>query len=488
MRKIFLVFIIFCMMGLLCVQKIYTEDMENDSLIYPEFSQMISMDFKNADISDVLKILSKQSNLNFIASKEIAKIRVTLFLENVPVEEALERILNANDLTYEIAPGSDIFIVKPLEKLDKELRTRIYRLKYASVSSSKINSTITIDGGSSSSSKGGIVAAVKSVISKDGTLVEDPRTNSMIITDSPLQFPIIEQTITRLDVPIPQILIEVEMLDVAKNSTDELGIKYGATPLNMYGPQREHLYPFNQNNVLSSEAKDFTFDSQFTAGVMDLSGLAASIQFLKSKTDTKSLARPRILTLNNETAEIKISTDEAIGLNSTTDSSEGVATQSLEAERVETGVFLTVTPQVNMLTGEITMAISPKVIEARTGASFEGKSFKDPEERGSNSILKVKDGETIVIGGLLRSSVSDVKTGLPWLQNWPILRMFFSHRNKSEEERELLIFITPHIIEDDTYGSQRIKTDATIIREQNIPPARLQEIKKALTVAEEMNI
>src|SRR3989338_3563717 len=118
---------------------------ETNYFLNPEYSKTISMDFKDASLNDVLKVFSQQSELNFIADQSVIDRKITLFLDQVPVEEALERILQANNLTYEIQSGSNVFIVKPLLTPAKELITRVYHLKYATVASSKLNNTITID-------------------------------------------------------------------------------------------------------------------------------------------------------------------------------------------------------------------------------------------------------------------------------------------------------------------------------------------------------
>ncbi len=435
---------------------------------YPDSGKKISMDFKDADLNDVLRIFSHQSGLNFIASTDITNKKITLFLNNVSVEEALERILHANDLTYEMEPGNGIFIVKTLEKTAKDLLTRIYRLKYATTASSKLNKTISISAatgiaggggssggggapatGGSSSGGSGIVSALQLVLSSSGHIVEDARTNSLVITDIPSQFPVIEQTLARLDVPVPQILIEVQMLDVSKDTADKIGVKYGDTPLKFNGAQRDVVYPWDQNHLLQ---KGFTFASpQYRVGTIDASGLTAMLQFLTTQTDTKNLARPRILTLNNETAEIKISTDEAVGVTTQQSSSGGSSLSSVTAERVQTGIFLTVTPQANLLTGEITLAVAPRVIQARAGTILgsNGQPFKDPEERGSQSILKVYSGDTIMLGGLMRTDYSNTITKLPILGDIPLIGGAFRHKDKDSKERELIIFITPHIITDD---------------------------------------
>ncbi len=464
--------------------------------IYPEYSKTISMDFKDAALIDVLKILSQQSGLNFVGSQEVANRRITLFLNNVPVEEALERILSANGLMYELESGSGIFIVKPNDKPTKNTITRVYRLKHASVSNSKINKTLNISGNSGSSSgstaagagagspSGGLISALKSVLSSSGNLIEDPRTNSLIISDYPAQFALIEQTLARLDVPIPQILIEVEMLDVSKNTADLLGVKFGDTPLTFTGAERDHVYPWNQNQLLR---KGLIEDPQYRVGTISAAGLIMTLNFLRTQTDTKNLARPRILTLNNEMAEIKISTSEAIGVSQKSSGTGGETTTVQEAERVQTGVFLTVTPQANLLTGEITMAITPKVIQARTGATFQGTTFKDPEERGTQSLLRVKNGDTIVLGGLVRTDVSHTITKLPFLGDLPVIGRVFRHNDEAEVERELIIFITPHILAEDgtilSAQAQKVSFNP-ISREQDIPAHRKQEIDKALLIIE----
>ena len=415
-------------------------------------SKTISMDFKEAKLPDVLKIFSQQSGLNFIASTEVADATVDLYLDKVPVEEALERILSANGLAYDLKSGSNVFVVKKLIQPEKKLMTRVYHLKQATVSSSKLNKTLskftyenTNNNSSSSNSSdpekkaadSGMIAAIQAILTAEGKVIEDPRTNSLIITDIPNQFPTIEQTIARLDVRTPQILIEVEMLDVNKKTADLLGPKWGDTPVTFAGAQKDGLAPFDQRKAITD---GFTFaDPQYRVGTVSFQGLAFALQFLRTNTDTKNLARPRILTLNNETAEIRIKTDEAIGLNSTT-SQDGAVTVN-QAERAETGIFLKVTPQANTVTGEITMAIEPKVIQARTGESFGGQTFKDPEERGTKSVLRIRDGDTIILGGLLRTNVEEVRTQVPIISRIPFIGSAFRHKDKKEEERELIIFM-----------------------------------------------
>ncbi|HLD88470.1 MAG TPA: secretin N-terminal domain-containing protein, partial [Candidatus Omnitrophota bacterium] len=267
-------------------------------------SRKVSMDFKDAALMDVLKIFSQQSGMNFIAAQDVSARKVTLFMENIPVKDALDKILDANDLTYTMDPDSDVFIVRSKPSSKGETVTRVYPLKYASVPSSKIKNTISItnnapssslgssslssgissmglSGSSSSGNSGGIFAAVKAVLSKSGTLVEDARTNSLIVTDVESQFGLIEITIAKLDVPVPQILIEVEMLDVSKVTSDLMGVKFGNSPFSFKGASKDTFIPFDQREILNEGGT-----VAYTSGTISTVGMTAVVNFLRTRLDT----------------------------------------------------------------------------------------------------------------------------------------------------------------------------------------------------------
>jgi type II secretory pathway component GspD/PulD (secretin) len=457
--------------------------LEESHFVKSEYTKKISMDLKDASLIDVLKIFSKQSGKNFIAGEGAVGKKITLFIENISVEEALEKILEANELTYEMKEGSDIFVVKPIAKTEDALTTWVFPLTHATVPSSKLNSTIDLKG--TTAATGGIVAAVKGVMSKAGVIVEDARTNSLIITDKPEKFAIIKETIAKLDVQVPQILIEVEMLDVSKGTTDKMGLKLGsesASFVTFEGAKKETYYPFNQSSLLKKETSDSFPQPKYEVGTISASGMTAALDFIRSQRDTKNLARPRILTLNNETAEIKISTDEAIGITKSTDTAASSAPETETAERVQTGVFLTVTPQANVETNEIIMAVYPKVIQATQSAEF--SQFKDPEERGTQSILRVKNGETIIIGGLMRTNDSNKIQKVPFLGDIPLLGGAFRHKEKTGSTRELIIFITPHILDENNKYLLK-KGVPTVQAAAEDLSLRTDEIQKALSSMEQ---
>jgi len=473
--------------------------------IDPDFaaSKSIFIDVKGVSLVNVLKIISQQSGLSFIAAQDVADRQLTLYLNKIPLNQALQMVLDANDLTYEMQHDSNVFVVKKKETTAKKLITKVYQLKYATVYSSPLNSTISasgpVNGGSSSSAggsssstagssaSGGLEAVIKNSLSPDGKVVEDIRTNSLIITDKPGQFDIIESSIAKLDVPIPQILIEVEMLDVSKSTADQLGITYGATLLSFKGASKATTWPFTRSQATipasSSSSSSTSGSGPYTPG--SISSLTATLNFLTTNTDTRTLARPRILTLNNETAQIQISTNQAVDvLPSSTSTGTAGSTQSYTVDRYTTGVILKVTPQANLLTREVTMAVSPRDVDlilskVQPPASI-GGSIYDPETRGSDSKLKLKDGQSMVIGGLMTTENDKTVTKLPFLGDLPFIGAAFRSKSTTKTERELLIFLTPHIIDD---------TNQSVLKGDNssISPQEALDIQDASNRAQEIS-
>jgi type II secretory pathway component GspD/PulD (secretin) len=475
----------------------------NPQAVLPEPQPNISMDFQDANLKDILKVLSIQSGLNFIASEAVQDRKVTLYLDNVPLSVTMDRIFKANNLTYELDRDEHIFLVKDWGKPEVETITKVFYLKYATVSSSSLKeemsrqlkktSTISIGeggggegGGESSGGSGkwkqesevGLTQAIKKLLSDKGTVIEDFRTNSLIVTDTPKRMEQIAGVVAALDVPAPQVLLEVEMLDVSKNVVDTIGIKYGQSPMSVVitAAKAATKFPFGPD-IYGTKA--VTGGNTFTAGSVDFSQSPYQVimDFLRTNTDTKYLARPRVLTLNNEPAEIKIATDESIGVKETTTAAGGaVGSITAEAERQETGVILRITPQINIDTGEITMFVYPKVADSTSGNPITSGSrtytFRDPEERSSKSVVRLMDGDTVIIGGLIRKEKTEIITKLPILGDLPVVGSLFRHKNKSKDkERELLIFITPHIIKNaaDTTRLAQNKKLTLPEREQSAP-------------------
>ena len=441
----------------------------------------ISMDFKDADLKDILKLFSIQSGLNFIASEAVQDRRLTLYLDRVPIKEAMDKIFKANNLSYELDEEAGIFMVKDWGRPQIETITKVFYLRYATVSSSSFKKEMskqvveTAAGGGGESGKWaveddtGITKAVKKILSEYGSVIEDFRTNSLIVTDIPSRMPIIAQVIASLDVSVPQVMLEVEILDVSKNTVDKLGFEFADNPFTLILPGG---FVRRGAGFYIGAASDRNTEGKVTLG----NTYAHLLDFLSTQTDTKYLARPRILTLNNETAEISITKDEIVGYKETVNmpetgppiiTREYIRSTDLKLTKEGTGVFLRVTPQINPDTGEITLVINPK--SSITSLSELTSTQSDTEVRSTKSIIKLRDGETVILGGLIHNDKKVIVKKLPILGDIPLIRMLFRSKNQTKDiERELLVFITPHILKDtNTRLAQTKKVVPFLEREQN---------------------
>ncbi|MFH1190912.1 MAG: hypothetical protein V1670_01775 [Candidatus Omnitrophota bacterium] len=436
----------------------------------------ISMDFKDADLKDILKVFSIQAQMNFIASEAVQDRKITLYLDKVPLVKAMDKIFSANNLSYELDSSANIFVVKEWGKMETETVTKVFFLKNATVSTSSLKSEMSKNINNSEKTEGGITSAVNKVLTKDvGSMIEDFRTNSIIVTDTPMKMKVISRIIASLDVSVLQVMLEVEMLDVSKNVIDKLGIDFGDTPFTaaITGATAAMGFPYGSWGKIITSAKG--------ALSINSSPYEMQLDYIRTQTDTKYLARPKLLTLNNETAEIAITKDEVIGRNPIMGTSTtGAVTvtgytylrsTSLPLTSEGTGIFLRITPQINPMTNEITMVVNPKssvTYESVFGEdSLGGKNF-DAEIRNTKSIVKVKDGETVILGGLIHQDKSIAVKKLPILGDIPILGALFRHKEQAVgKERELIIFITPRIVRD--------KVKVKIAQVQNIPLPIIRE-------------
>lgn len=492
----------------------YSEDVFGDYLL-SGYKKEISMDLQGASLVDVLKVLSQQTGLSFVSSDNVADRRLTLYLEKVPLKDAMDSIFLANKLEYEFYPESNIFIIKEaIVPEEKRLETRIYELKHAVVPSATLQAEIdTVTGAESESGTdggyqesgddgpvegSGILGAVQAVLSEFGVVGEDARTNSLIVRDLPEMFNEIESVIARLDVALPKVMIEVEIVDVSKATGDKIGVYWGqglSMAVSLRGAVRETAFPWSFGDMPGAPNIVRAFEGEVTSedsdgetstvtgteqqlgksaielGQLGFGDLTAVMQFLATDGTSKFLARPRIMTLSGMTAEINLVSNEAITAEATTSTDSGNTTTSWSIQREDVGTMLRVTPQVSGATGEITLVVEPTVSNAVADSKFTTSNniANKVQKRESRQVVRIKSNETLMIGGLLKKDTAEIETKVPLLGDLPILGRLFRHTNVSEEERELLVFLTPKIVEES--GSVRpivAKGYAPLEREQSM--------------------
>jgi type IV pilus assembly protein PilQ len=481
-----------------------------DEEMLPE-PMRLSMEFQDANLKDVLKTFSQQTGINVITGGEIGDQPVTLYLENVTVLDALDQILRAGNLTYERAEGSDIYLVKPRPAEEGVVGTvtRVYRLRFARVSASNLAkvaakfSAMTpfegsvikkveedegaAAGGASAGGAGGgggsevfgVDTVLKPLLTERGTVIVDGRTNRLIVTDVPQNFPRIEAALAALDVKTPQILIESELIETTLAKAKDLGIEWGTGTEGQIasfasGATRSTRFPFGGDGG----------GGKFPLSTLSFTDFDAVMQALEIDTDTKILARPKVLTLDNEPAIIRLSTDEAIGLEITITETSVTS----EVERATTGVVMAVTPQVND-DGYITMLLEPSVTRVSASSLDAPSTTADPlnpKSRGVRTMVRLRSGDTLVIGGLIdRQDIHGLRK-VPILSGVPFLGETFKRQELDDSSSELLIFLTPTIQDEGpaTRVAQQAAASAAGPREQEPAGGREDAMEQSLNQLE----
>ncbi|MEI8175951.1 MAG: hypothetical protein WCG78_03690, partial [Candidatus Omnitrophota bacterium] len=270
-------------------------------------------------------------------------------------------------------------------------------------------------------------------------IVVDQRTNSLVITEIPERFEVLEDMLRKLDTPTPEIFIEAEIIETTVDVVNRLGMEVGDSNDNFSaiyaGAKKDFSFPFSTDTF-----KGHGQTPGYKFGTLSISDLSVVIKALVQDSNTKYLARPRLLTLNNEVATIEITSDTYVG--SVTTSTPTTQQSSVSAERMPTGVSLRVTPQVNA-SSFVTMFLEPSVSRTEIASNPE---FLNPIKRSAKAKVMVKDGETIFIGGLLDSQKTNSRRKIPFLGDLPIAGALFKSDAKEDRQTEILIFITPHIV------------------------------------------
>lgn len=451
----------------------------------------ITIDFRDALLPEVLKVLSSLSGVSFVTAEDASTKKINLFLENVTFEDALKAVIKGNGLAAQKVSEENIYMVRLATGDDAliPLETRVFKLKYVRVAKVKevsVSESSTSGGsssGSSSSSIGGsssiagavsasggepteIKRTIEDLLSPRGKVTINDRTNSLIITDISERLDEIAKVIQLLDKPLDQVLIEAIMLESALNFNRRIGTEWGTdnasgtdTSLGtVSGARGSFSIPFiNQAGDLLDRGSLLDEDMGLSFGSFDFSQLQATLRALQTDNRTKILAKPRLLVLDNEPAFIKITVNAVIAQNTQIATGSSAPVQSTSNERTEVGVTLKVTPLIND-DHTITLTLEPRFSTLET-AQF-ASTLLDPRIRASRTTLCVEDGHVVVISGLLQRDQTKIRRKLPILGDIPFFGWFFSKWTTQKVDRDLMIFLRPQIIR---------RGDSSLIRARTIP-------------------
>jgi type II secretory pathway component GspD/PulD (secretin) len=258
---------------------------------------------------------------------------------------------------------------------------------------------------------------------------------------------LIGEVIVQLDRTTPQVFIEAKVVETTLNDSDKLGIDWTAKATISSG-KRPTIWPFSTNPSSRYTTDDFPAagGSQFSYGTLNLAELQAVFEMLKTRTDTNILSNPKIVTLDNQSAQITVGSQYPIP--TYTYNEEQARLQVNGWEYKDIGIIFNVTPHVNNA-GYVTVDLEPKITEILDFVTVENTSLPRLSTEEAKTSVIVKDGDTLVIAGLIKDQVTEIRKKTPILGDIPIIGLVFQKKEKKVVKTDLLVFITPHIITPD---------------------------------------
>jgi type IV pilus secretin PilQ/predicted competence protein len=375
---------------------------------------LVTLEFRDADLSAVLDILARRGNLNIIAGKGVSG-KVTVRLIEVPLDVALNAILNVNGYGY--LKTDSIIRILPLSEIDAAVNmiTKTYDLSYATAADAK--NTLT------------------PFLSPNGSIEVDSRINMLVVTDIPANTDRLEKLITEIDRRVQQVLIEVMIVDSVLTDDADLGITWGLLDT---GDNSPHGLGGQDNIGINLPTVGDALTLTFGTLIGDIA-LDIFVNALVESSDSKVLANPKILVLDNKSANIEIITE--FPYSDTTQTSSGGQLSNITFKEI--GTKLEVRPQITN-DDHVILMVAPEQ-SSTTGQAVNGVPIT--ETRKAETTLIMRNHQTIVMGGLRENRTGKDVDKVPLFGDLPILKHAFRNVVSTKTDSELLVFITVHIMD-----------------------------------------
>ncbi len=392
------------------IEVVSEEDMEEEN-------DLLTLNFKDADIRDVLRILSVKSGINMVYGDDVSGT-ITIHLDKVTFDDAFDIILSLKALTYEEVTDNVYRIATPAtiasERAAMITTTEVFVINYADANE--------------------IAGSLGSVLSPQGKMQVDIRTNSLIVTDTPSNLKKVANMIKILDVTTPQVMIEAQIVEIGTSDLQYLGINWNATKTVPYQDTTTDV-----TMAMLPAGPTFTPGAGGTltiATVMSSAQLNATLSALATKGKSKILSNPKICTVNNKEAKILVGDKVPYTLTTTTTTGTTSSTAYIDV-----GIKLLVTPTINA-NNMITLKVHPEVSFVKEWRA-EGPVISTRE---ADTEVLIKSGDTVVIGGLIKEEDKQDASKVPFLGDIPILGYLFTQKLSDKTKTELLVFITPRVL------------------------------------------
>jgi type IV pilus assembly protein PilQ len=409
-----------------------TKTIVTDQVIYS--GTEISLNLVDADVKQVFRLFHEISGLNFVLDPSVGG-QVTIVLDHVPWDQALDIILKNNGLDKQLE--HNVIRIASTKKLAQEAAERKNLKEAKELEVEPITITRTLSYAKSKDVER--VIRDSGVLSGRGKVIVDERTNTLIISDIPKKVTPLDTLISTLDSETPQVMIEARIVETSRDFVRDLGVVWGfeaiaasskGTSTGLTFPHNAAVkYGLNLPGEGGASALAFKFGNVLDSFTLDL-----QLNTLEAEGRGRILSAPKVATQNNERAEIEQGVRIPV-VNTT-------ATE-INVEFVSASLRMQVTPQI---TAEGTIILD--VVVENNSPDFVNTAGDVPSIRTQRAQTKVliNDGGTTVIGGIFTVNEGHSEVGVPWFRKVPVFGWLFKQQNITNQNRELLIFITPKII------------------------------------------
>ncbi len=490
----------------------------------------VTVNFKDVDIKTVLHYLSEMSGVDIIPSPGV-DAKVTMRLRNKPWEVALGIV--TRNYGYSYSREGDIIRVIPKGQLHaEEPITEVFPLNYVMENAEGNDKNIT-----------SLVSAMESVIVADAgeKVIFLPNANAIVVTAIPARQNIVRDLLSKVDKKTPQIMLEAKVIEITLDRNDQFGVDWNAV-ITASGAARPTTFPFDRFGNLpflsgdqsrywplgddaasastpvfpgsiDTGATGFPFiedaipstvtglGDMYTFGTLDFSAFQAVLRLIDERDNTNILSSPRITTLNNQPATIKVISNIYLQKSQTSTDTAAIVTVEFEDEPREVGVILEVTPHVNE-NGEITVDLKPQISSNLTFTELQVSGAQNTvsmayNSREADTQVMVRDGETIFIGGLITETTTKEDHTFPILGDLlggiPLLGDLFQYNQDNIDKTEVVFFVTVHLLKDPRDSIKASKTqkryeeyfaeEAEAAREMEIAEQKAHDEKAKVTIS-----
>ena len=428
----------------------------------------LSLEFQDVSVRTILEVLAQHTNTNIVASDSVSG-NITLRLINVPWDQALDIILKSKNLDKRV--NGNVIWVAPAAELAKQeadelkaqqdkkvldpLRTEYIRLNYAKAANVKS----LIEAGRASDNR----ASGSSLLTERGTVTIDERTNTLIVKDTSETISNIRDLISKIDIPVKQVMIEARIVSASDTFTKELGVKWGVLSqgaasnrnllvggnlstidnlksytmaTNVDGTSYPKYSGITAANNLSVNLGATNPAGQIAFGLLSISDMLLDLELSAMQADNKGevISSPKVLTADKQTAKVMSGTQIPY--------QEASASGATSTSFIDAALSLEVTPNI---TPEGRIGLDLTVENASADTSFSPPAINKDSIKTN---VVVDDGQTVVLGGVFKNTVSNGVTKVPFLGDLPYIDRFFKRTSKNNSKQELLIFVTPKLVND----------------------------------------